>query len=172
MESSQIEDTRDTMGMARVLPSGLQRHTTTISTRSKKHIRNRLDSSSFDEFLLEWYSVQSSLFKIVLEYLVEHSRRCQSLYRNSMMIKPDYNLYKFTFNMLHIENLAGHLCLYPEDNNAQKRIIFTWLCFVKYKVSPVDKESNAVAPADKVKCIALDQYHHPIDRCRCYYLLT
>jgi FkbH-like protein len=72
------------------------------------------------------------------------------------MIRPGYNLYKFPFNSFHIDKLTGYFCLYPEDNNSQKRVVFTWLDFVKYKKRVIDKKSKEPVPAPKVKCVAWD----------------
>jgi len=109
---------------------------------------------AFDEFVLECYSPEKNSFQIVLEYF-NHEVKA----RHSFRITPGWNLYTLPASTLQsgTEPPRGKLTLSLE-NDAEKRLVFTWLDLVKYADSwrPTFRENKTQAAAAKVKCVAWD----------------
>jgi FkbH-like protein len=110
----------------------------------------------FDEFVLECFSPESEPFRITLEYF---DREVKS--RHSFEIQPGWNFYALPVEALRFGSLppAGKLTLAPEDN-AEKRVVFTWLDLVQYQVHRIaPSQTKQLAPASKIKCVAWDLDH-------------
>lgn len=109
---------------------------------------------TFDAFLLECYYPGKESFNLLLEYFVRTESR-KTKFREVFVIKPGYNFYKLPWNRFNIEEMDGYIYLYPEISYPEKRIIFTWLDFVKYKHNV--KTGNVPPATDqKIKCVAWD----------------
>ena len=122
----------------------------------------------YDEFVLECFSPESERFRLVLEYFDREVKA-----RHSFEILPGWNRHALSTELLHFGSAppAGKITLYPE-NDAERRLIFTWLDLVQYRTKPgppkrsgSGQNSNQVSdaktsapsrPAAKVKCIAWD----------------
>lgn len=108
----------------------------------------------FDDFVLEAYlPFGETPTKLILEYSVINEIK----YRSAFILSEGQNFYTIRVRDLHLpSNPAwGMIRLYPEEN-AEPRIIFTWLDFVRYKKSSLKKERAVLKPAPKVKCVAWD----------------
>jgi FkbH-like protein len=118
-----------------------------------------------DEFVLECFSPDHEAFRLVLEYSVgsmspDHTFVGAVKLRHSFNIEPGWN-----FDTLPAQgfgfgagNRAGKITLYPE-NNAERRLIFTWLDLVQYRErrpASTRDQQRLTAPAAKVKCVAWD----------------
>ena len=135
----------------------------------------------FDEFVLECFSPEPDPFRIVIEYFSfpEPDFR-QTHYRGSFDIRPGMNFHTVPFERFKIMGREGNVLLYPQSiasgdhgsgsNGAgvvrtpdaaakpagsEKRLIFTWLDFIRYTEARRPKQV-AARPAAKVKCIAWD----------------
>jgi FkbH-like protein len=106
----------------------------------------------FDSFVIECYSPEEEPFTLMLEYFVEKARFRTTRYRQSFTVNPGHNFFSTPFDKFGMQWIEGYLYLYPEKGDVNRRLIFTWADFVKYKRSPVP----GFAPADKVKCVAWD----------------
>ena len=111
----------------------------------------------FDNFILECYSENKEPFTLLLEYFTLTDGVRSTKFRHSFIIRNGFNYHFLPFRNFSIKKLEGYLYLYPENSNPEKRIIFTWLDFVKYNKSniteSIEGESNIIT---KVKCVAWD----------------
>jgi FkbH-like protein len=135
-----------------------QQSYTSLTREAKTVIRNKFrnkyafNNSLFDAFVIECYSPQPESFNLILEYFTEVNRFRKTQYRNSFVIKQGYNYFSISFADFKMNDLEGYVYLYPESHEPEKRLIFTWLDFVKYKAN----ESNSAESSPKVKCVAWD----------------
>lgn len=122
--------------------------------------------NGFDgDFALECFSPDEEQFRLVLEYSIgnttsDHTFAGEIKIRHSFNILPGWN-----FDTLPAQafafgpgNRAGKITLYPE-NNAERRLIFTWLDLVQYReprIADAREQQRLPAPASKVKCVAWD----------------
>ena len=114
------------------------------------------ENVTYDEFVIECFSPEDQPFRLTLEYFDEEVKA-----RQSFNIKPGWNLYTLPAAALRFSSNppAGKLTLSPE-NNAEKRLVFTWLDLVQYREAHRPKTGHGQAghpvPAAKVKCVAWD----------------
>ena len=105
----------------------------------------------YDGFVLECFSPEKTPFRLLLDHNAGNHRL-----RHSFEIRPGWNFYTLPAERFRL-NTRGGITLTPE-NSEERRIIFTWLDFVRYK--PQSKLSVPVAemrlPNPKVKCVAWD----------------
>jgi FkbH-like protein len=98
-----------------------------------------------DDFVLECFSADREPFRLILEYEREGEIRL----RHAFEIAPGHNFHTLSaasFGPLD-RDPAARLMLYP-DEDAERRVVFTWLDFVRY--------ARGAGPADKVKAVAWD----------------
>jgi len=111
----------------------------------------------FDEFVMECFSPEEQAFRMVLEYADGTVKS-----RHSFSIEPGWNFHTLPAESFRFGAGAptGKLTLSPE-NNAETRLVFTWLDLVEYRAPrPVRRAETApAAPAAKVKCVAWDLDH-------------
>lgn len=126
-----------------------------------------------DEFVLECFAPDPEPFRLVLEYSVgkmtpDHTFTGAVKFRHSFAIEPGWNFATLPAQAFGFGpgNRTGKLTLYPE-NNAERRLIFTWLDLVQYRparaaaprqprAAAAPATQQAAAPAAKVKCVAWD----------------
>ncbi|HEY8934420.1 MAG TPA: HAD-IIIC family phosphatase, partial [Cyclobacteriaceae bacterium] len=71
----------------------------------------------------------------------------------SFVIRQGYNRFSIPFIDFKMNDLEGYVYLYPESHEPEeKRLIFTWLDFVKYRK---DKSAHAES-SPTIKCVAWD----------------
>ena len=107
----------------------------------------------FDDFVLECVSADDESFQLILEY----ERDGEMQLRHAFEIEPGHNFHTLpasSFGSLEGAHNARML-LYPNED-AERRLIFTWLDFVRYAKSRTGKPSVDTDPASKVKCVAWD----------------
>ena len=123
------------------------------------------DNVGLHEFLIELRSVETQPFALIVE---SFSLRDQVVFRAAVPVKPGYNLFRIPAEAMGV-NLSEPdtgLYLYPE-NDAEVRVIFTWLDFVRYRVGvtpPVSTQDDHAPkplaqgkpPAARVKCVVWD----------------
>jgi FkbH-like protein len=97
---------------------------------------------SFDAFVLECFAVGPEPLGFVLELI----RDGKTALRHRFEINPGHNFH--TLPASAFGALEGRIVLYL-DNDAEARVIFTWLDFVSYAAIPAE-------PAGKLKCVAWD----------------
>lgn len=106
----------------------------------------------FDEFVLECHAPDDEPFRLILEW-APHDRVA---FRHAFEIEPGHNFHSLPadrFGPLE-EAAGGRLRVYPE-NDAERRLVFTWLDFVRYRERPASIAEPG-GPADLVKCVAWD----------------
>ena len=110
-----------------------------------------------DEFIIECYSDNEEKFTMIIEYFIENNSIRKTKFRQTITLSRGYNFFKIPYEMIHMGKPEGYLYLYPENNHPEKRLIFTWLDFVKYKVKP-DRDHGASLgnPGKMIKCVAWD----------------
>ncbi|HEY8934867.1 MAG TPA: HAD-IIIC family phosphatase, partial [Cyclobacteriaceae bacterium] len=130
-----------------------------LTREEKTNVRNKFrskypfNSSLFDAFVIECYSPQPESFNLILEYFTEVNRFRTTQYRSSFVIRQGYNRFSIPFIDFKMNDLEGYVYLYPESHEPEeKRLIFTWLDFVKYKKD----KSNHAESSPTVKCVAWD----------------
>lgn len=113
----------------------------------------------FDEFVFECYSTEKTSYTLLLENFIFEHRIRKTLFRYSFRISPGYNLHRIPFGSFGMAALLGLLYLYPENDEKGRRLIITWLDFVKYR----KKAKNAIhiprLPATNlpsIKCVVWD----------------
>ncbi len=108
-----------------------------------------LGAGRYDEFVLECYAPDEEPFRLILELVRDGEG---TTFRHAFEICPGHNFH--TLPAEPFGRLEGptplRILVYPE-NDAERRVVFTWLDFVEYAKVPVE-----AGPADKVKCVAWD----------------
>jgi FkbH-like protein len=107
----------------------------------------------FDEFIMECYSASRESYKLVLEYFTETNGVRSIKFKHSFTIQEGYNFHSISREAFGVKTMDGYLYLSPEDSNSEKRLVFTWLDFVKYKEG---FKRNSPAQEIKIKCLAWD----------------
>jgi FkbH-like protein len=102
-----------------------------------------------DEFVIECFSPDRETFNLVIEH---HDGDRALLLRKSFEIKPGLNFHRIQRAELAKVNRysSGKLLLYLEEDH-ERRLIFTWLDFVKHR-----RAKPAKKPAALIKCLAWD----------------
>ena len=123
------------------------------------------ENETYDEFVLECFSPDQEHFRLVLEYSVgnmtpDHTFVGEIRLRHSFNIAPGWNFGSLPAQAFRFGpgNRAGKITVYPE-NNAERRVIFTWLDLVQYReprTACAREQKQVPAPAVKVKCVAWD----------------
>ena len=133
----------------------------------------------YDDFVLECWSAETEPLRLIVEYVRDELVAL----RHAFDIRPGHNFHTLPaaqFGPIE-EDTTGRVLVYPE-NDAECRLIFTWLDFVRYRdgsertrpsrptlarrdgrraetatVAPQPPASRVAAePAEKVKCVAWD----------------
>ena len=138
---------RGATGLARVLgriDSGR------IAGRALAVARDRLLSHSsgsasaeFDEFVLECHALDDEPFRLVLEW----APLDRIALRHTFDIRPGHNLHVLPASAFGTLERGGRIRVLTE-HDAERRLVFTWLDFVRYR--------ERQAPAELVKCVAWD----------------
>lgn len=126
------------------------------------YLRNKLfkklsrlgTNTTYDAFIMECFSPQPRPFRLLLEHTDEIVG-----FRHAFEIFEGLNYYEVPVNNFHFSfyPLRGKLTLYPE-NDAEVRLIFTWLDFVKFKADRRGRKSilRETRSSEKLKCVAWD----------------
>jgi FkbH-like protein len=140
--------TRGVNAVARALePLSRRRRLNGALTQLRGGLLRRLPASQnggYDDFVLECYAPDEEAFRLILEYVPEE----RPALRHAFEIEPGHNFHTLPAGAFGRLTDRGRVLIYPEDD-AERRVIFTWLDFVRYA-------SPAVSPAGKVKCVAWD----------------
>lgn len=113
----------------------------------------------FDAFVLECHSPDPGTFRLILE-VADHERVC---FRRSLTIDHGANYHEIPVADLFLPDANPHhakMLLYPE-NDAERRLVFSWLDFVRFRESGGSRRRTSVPraeskPSEKVKCVAWD----------------
>jgi FkbH-like protein len=130
----------------------------------------------YDDFVLECFAPEHEPFRLILEQTLGDA----VVLRHAFEIEPGHNFHSIPARSFQfpVDGVASRLLIYPE-NDAQRRLVFTWLDFVKYELATgrngatrgarslprtesesidgsVKGATGRVAPAAKVKCVAWD----------------
>jgi len=127
---------------------------------------------AYDEFVIEVFHAGDAPVSLIVEI---HQDRLR--YRESFPLAPGPNLHRVPFAAMDVDlsRGEGRILVHPE-NDAEVRLVFTWLDFVRYtpaarraRVAPARPAANGAAPvtdgaadampAAKVKCVAWDLDH-------------
>lgn len=111
-----------------------------------------------DEFLIECYSPEKEPFKLIFEQVNIYKDKKKIIFRKSFAIKKGMNTFSMELSSFDFSRKYEKTCIYfyPEEKkNKERRLIFTWLDFVKYKHQK-KKAKKSRKPAEKVKCVAWD----------------
>ena len=118
------------------------------------------DSIQIDDFVLEAFSPQRLPFSLMIEILIDEQVR----FRNALHIQPGSNIIKIPFktfgvNINELVNNSGMIRIFPEAD-ADVRLIFQWLNFVKYKdslrTSLAEPRSKPRHGSKTIKCVVWD----------------
>lgn len=131
----------------------------------------------YDDFVLECYAPDEEQFRLMLEQMLGDA----VVFRHAFEIEPGQNFHAIPATSFQFpsEGEESRLLIYPE-NDAPRRLVFTWLDFVKYEAatrpngsttgasrlrnagsknidgSSAEEAAAGLAPAAKVKCVAWD----------------
>ncbi len=108
----------------------------------------------FDEFILECYSPSEDVFKLMLEHFTEQNGSRTVLYKQVFKIVPGFNTFKLPASAFQLSD--GYIYIHPENSETERRLIFTWLDFVKYKKRKAATDLLTKENLKKIKCIAWD----------------
>lgn len=128
-------------------------------------------AGEYDEFLLECFAPDSEPCRLVLEYLEPETERGAAeprvRLRRAFDLAPGWNRHAVPADEFRATaNRARGSLRITLDNDAERRLVFTWLDFVKYAVdraqaAPAGADARpsggeAPRPAERVKCVAWD----------------
>jgi len=118
------------------------------------------NANLYDEFIIEVWNPADSDVQLIIECQQDVLR-----FRDSITLSPGHNLHKIDFKAMDIDlnKKEGLIRVYP-DGDAECRLVFSWLDFVKYKNQAADSAvtSNEVTPQasrqsdKKIKCVIWD----------------
>lgn len=113
--------------------------------------KSTTESTKFDDFLIEVWNPSDQIVPLILECYQGALR-----FRKSLVLVSGHNLFRIPAAEMNLDfaNREGHIVVYP-DNDAEVRVIFTWLDFVRYRIDAQESASRAV-PSPKVKCVVWD----------------
>lgn len=117
---------------------------------------NVIYPDTFDEFIIECYSENATDFSLIFEYFLNKNGFRTTKFKTNFLVKKGYNLFRIPIEDMKLNKLNGYIFLYPEETNTEKRIVLTWLDFVKYKSIPDFEIKNITSTESKVKCVAWD----------------
>lgn len=108
-------------------------------------------SAAFDEFLIEAWNPAPEAFSLIFEAHQQSLR-----FRTSLLLEPGRNVHRIPVEAMNVPlgDLKGRILLYP-DGDTERRVIFTWLDFVRYKSNVRSRETKGDT-AKKVKCVVWD----------------
>jgi FkbH-like protein len=106
----------------------------------------------YDAFILECYSEAKEECKLFLEYFIYSGDVRKSKFRHVFHLRNGYNYFSIDFAEFHMDKLEGYVYLYPEKCEPVKRIIFTWIDFVKYRHRAIRVDDRIKA----IKCLSWD----------------
>lgn len=108
----------------------------------------------FDDFVIECHSFDENPFRLVLEFTPPDGR---VTVRESFEVQPGRTVHRISadrFGSLE-DSVGGRVRIYPEGDE-ERRVVFTWLDFVRYHERALTHNGDHAAPADLVKCVAWD----------------
>jgi FkbH-like protein len=129
-----------------------------FQNRAARDITRVTDAQlDFDEFVIECYCPSPEPFNLILAYSVFDAGIGKPMYRHAFNIQPGPNFFTIPFKNFGLRR-SGYLRLCPEDAAGEKRLIFSWLDFVKFKNGHRVTTPEAPKPvgAAKIKCVAWD----------------
>ena len=122
---------------------------------------SRAGIDDFDEFVIECHSPDPVPFRLLLELSDERS----IVMRHAFEVVPGHNFHALPASSFPKVGAprSARLAVFPE-HDAQRRLIFTWLDFVRYRANATSpavagaKALSAALPAhaDKLKCVVWD----------------
>lgn len=110
----------------------------------------------FDEFVIECWSEDQKSFNMVVEYFVEVNQFRETKFKHNVSIVHGYNFFRIPFVNFNLLELTGYLYLSPDDSSTERRIVFTWLDFVKYRQEYNTNVRQSISTMPKIKCVAWD----------------
>ncbi len=116
--------------------------------------RSKRDGADLDTFVVEAWNPGES-FNLIVECFQNdrNGNRGDVMFRRSLALAPGHNLHRIPVSAMNVDfgRRDGRILVYPE-NDAEVRVIFTWLDFVRM-AAPLRKVAT---PAPKVKCVVWD----------------
>lgn len=107
----------------------------------------------FDEFLIECFSSEDGIFTLFIEQRVFTTKGLTTIFRTSFNVRPGHNLFRVPYEFFKLKSY-NLISVYPDHTRLKRRrLIFTWLDFVRYNTFSQKKKE---APSTKVKCVAWD----------------
>jgi len=127
----------------------------------KKKNKNWKKSLNHYYFVMECFSTENEAFFLTLERHFFTEKGGAIGLRRTFKIIPGYNLYIIPVKDFNFKSnvLDGKIIIFFDDNEYERRIIFNWLDFVKYKKKKPKKKKlikKTLKPARKIKCVAWD----------------
>jgi FkbH-like protein len=115
------------------------------------------DGASFDAFVAEVYNPNDAAVMLVLEI---HDERLR--HRVSLPLAPGWNLHRIPYREMAVDlsRLEGRILVYPE-NDAEVRLIFTWLDFVRYTPAARDRERTGTGAHAAANAAGAEAAHAP-----------
>ena len=119
----------------------------------RKGSRSTPEDLRFDELLIEAWNPSEQAFRLIVSL-----KQGREVFREALDMQPGHNLHRIPFASLNVDlsRREGGLALFPE-NDAEVRLVFTWLDFVRYRKGPAATSTTAApAPASQLKCVVWD----------------
>lgn len=138
--------------------------------RLARSARDEVNMPRFDDFIVEVHNPNPQAVSLIIELHQGHLR-----FRDSLLLEPGQSLHRIPVATMDVDlsRRDGKLLVYPE-NDAEVRLVFTWLDFVRYASSGAGEvpasqgmgpptaviagssDTERPGPAAKVKCVAWD----------------
>ena len=107
----------------------------------------------YDDFIIECFSFDHDV-TLHLEYFVVENHQRRSIFKQTFTLHHGRNFFNVPFQFFQMKELRGYIYLYPETMEGNKRIIFTWLDFVRYKQKRGKVKAENLSR--HIKCVAWD----------------
>jgi FkbH-like protein len=118
------------------------------------HLAGR-HGGGYDAFVLECFVPEPEPFRLVLEQVVNDA----VVFRHAFALEHGHNFHTLPAAAFELADASqsSRILVYPE-NDAERRVVFTWLDLVEYAASANGRKPSpeAAAPAATVKCVAWD----------------
>jgi FkbH-like protein len=143
--------------LSQLLNSSLPEQADFENLAASKEYLNNIDKGQFtqpfDEFIIECYSLSNAPFNLLIEYFVEKDRLRTTLSKFTLSLAPGYNFFCIPFSRFKIRTIEGYLYISPEAETPEKKIVFSFLDFIKLNPKAISENEG---PAPLVKCVAWD----------------
>lgn len=158
---AKLEANLDFSFLAPIIPHLLEELFIRLPLNTQTYLLNRIrkahknDVKNIDAFVLECYSSSSDSFQVFIEYFTESYGVRTIKFRHACNVSPGHNFFEIPFSAFAMTKLEGYVSVYLDNSNVERRLVFTWIDFIRYKTTKISA-GPSLKQSNKIKCVAWD----------------